>query len=168
MIPVFMIFFFIGREWSYYAACAVFILASVTDFLDGYIARKYNQVTDFGKFADPLADKLLVAAAFIGFVEASLSPGWMVIVIIARELIVTALRTVAAASGRVIAASYFGKVKTTVQMTAIIYLLIFGWRDFHIGAVSVNLVINAIALVITAASGIDYLYKNRELLKNVK
>ncbi|MBQ3378670.1 MAG: CDP-diacylglycerol--glycerol-3-phosphate 3-phosphatidyltransferase [Clostridia bacterium] len=168
LIPVFMLFFFVQKEWSYYTACVVFIVASVTDFLDGYIARKYDQVTDFGKFADPLADKLLVAAAFIGFVDASLTPAWMVTVIIARELIVTALRTVAAASGRVIAASYFGKVKTTVQMVVIIYLLIFGWRHLCIGPVSVNLVLNVIVLVITVASGVDYLYKNRALLKMVK
>ena len=168
LIPVFMIFFYIAKEWSYYTACVVFIVASITDFLDGYIARKYNQVTDFGKFADPLADKLLVIAAFIGFVDASLSPAWMVMVVVARELIVTALRTVAAAAGRIIAASYFGKIKTTVQMIAIIYLLLFVWRDFYIGAVSVNLVLNVVVLIITVASGVDYIYKNRELLKKVK
>lgn len=165
---MFMICFFCGALWSNYAACAVFIIASLTDFLDGYIARKYNQITDFGKFADPLADKLLVMAAFVGLVEISITPAWIVIIILARELTVTALRTIAASSGHVIAASYFGKVKTTVQIIGIIYLLLFGSMDIYIGVISINLILNLVILAITVASGIDYLYKNRTLLKTGK
>ena len=168
LIPVFMVCFFCGKEWSNYAACGVFIVASVTDFLDGYIARKYDQITDFGKFADPLADKLLVTAAFIGLVEISVTPAWIVTIILARELTVTALRTIAASSGRVIAASYFGKVKTTVQIIGIIYLLVFGDKYFYVGGFSINFILNMVILLITVASGADYLYKNRTLLKTAK
>jgi len=163
-----MVFLFLDKSWSMYASCAVFIVASVTDFLDGYIARKYNQVTDFGKFADPLADKLLTTAAFLGFIEMGLMPAWIAIIILARELTVTGLRTVAVSSGKVIAASYFGKAKTVVQIIGIIYLLLFGMKDFMAGALSVNLIICIIILIITVASGADYLYKNRALLKATK
>ena len=110
----------------------LFCVASFTDFLDGYVARKYNQVTDFGKFVDPLADKLLVASALILFVEQKAMAGWMVCVILARELIITSLRVVAANKGRVLAATWTGKVKTCVQIGGIIiiylYYIILGGR----------------------------------------
>ena len=114
-------------------ALILFCVASFTDFLDGYVARKYNQVTDFGKFVDPLADKLLVASALILFVEQKAMAGWMVCVILARELIITSLRVVAANKGRVLAATWTGKVKTCVQIGGIIIIYlyyIFGWALF--------------------------------------
>ena len=106
-------------------ALILFCVASFTDFLDGYVARKYNQVTDFGKFVDPLADKLLVASALILFVEQKAMAGWMVCVILARELIITSLRVVAANKGRVLAATWTGKVKTCVQIGGIIIIYLY-------------------------------------------
>lgn len=106
-------------------ALILFCVASFTDFLDGYVARKYNQVTDFGKFVDPLADKLLVASALILFVEQKAMAGWMVCVILARELIITSLRVVAANKGVVMAATWTGKVKTCVQIGGIIVIYLY-------------------------------------------
>ena len=106
-----------------YVAAAIFIIASLTDMLDGKIARKYNLVTNFGKFMDPLADKLLVCSALICLVELKELPAWMVIVIISREFIISGFRLVASDNGVVIAASYWGKFKTTFQMTAVILLI---------------------------------------------
>ena len=106
-------------------ALILFCVASFTDFLDGYVARKYNQVTDFGKFVDPLADKLLVTSALVLFVEQNAMAGWMVCVIIARELIITSLRVVAANKGRVLAATWTGKVKTCVQIGGIIVIYLY-------------------------------------------
>lgn len=131
MIPFFVVFALLdGWQWQA-AALALFCIASFTDFLDGYIARKYNQVTDFGKFVDPLADKLLVTAALVIFVGQGLLASWMVFLILAREFIITSLRNVAAAKGQVMAAAWSGKVKTCVQIAGIILIfciaIAFGW-----------------------------------------
>jgi len=129
MIPFFVVFALMdGVQWQA-LALALFCIASFTDFLDGYIARKYNQVTDFGKFVDPLADKLLVTAALVIFVGQGLLASWMVFIILAREFIITSLRNVAAAKGQVMAASWSGKVKTCVQIAGIIliFLLVIYW-----------------------------------------
>lgn len=120
MIPFFIYFALQADKTSLIIALVLFCLASVTDFLDGYIARKYNQVTDFGKFVDPLADKLLVTAALLIFIEKGIFPAWMVFIVLAREFIITSLRNVAAAKGKVLAASWTGKVKTCVQIAGII------------------------------------------------
>jgi len=141
-------------------AVAVFIIASLTDLLDGKIARKYNLITDFGKFMDPLADKLLVCAAMICLVEMGRLPAWMVIVIISREFIISGFRLVASDNGVVIAASYWGKFKTTFQMLMIIVLIL------NLGGVfdMIGLGLTWIALILTVVSLIDYLVKNKQVI----
>ena len=125
LVPVFLLFI-ATKDIPYgsFIATFIFILASLTDKLDGYIARSRNQITNFGKFMDPLADKLLVTAALISLVELQVVPGWAAVVIIAREFAVSGLRSIAAAQGRVIAASWWGKIKTVIQIIAIILLLL--------------------------------------------
>ena len=141
------------------AAAVIFIVASLTDLLDGKIARKYNLVTNFGKFMDPLADKLLVCSALICFIELGQVPAWMVIIIISREFIISGFRLVGSDNGVVIAASYWGKFKTTFQMIAIVLLI------FNIPALSVVTQICLwIALILTVVSLVDYLVKNHKVL----
>ena len=142
-----------------YVAATIFVIASLTDLLDGKIARKYNLVTNFGKFMDPLADKLLVCSALICLIELGQLPAWMVIIIISREFIISGFRLVASDNGIVIAASYWGKFKTTFQMIAVILLIV------RIPALA--LVTNFcvwIALALTVISLIDYLAKNHKVL----
>ncbi len=139
-------------------ALAIFIVASLTDFFDGKIARKHNLVTDFGKFMDPLADKLLVCSALICFVEKNEIASWIVIIIIAREFIISGFRLVASNKGVVIAASYWGKYKTAFQMFAIIFLIIDLWWIIPFYVITQILVY--VALVLTIVSLIDYLVKN--------
>ena len=167
LIPVFVILMLSQVSNFFLISCIIFIIASITDFLDGKIARKYNLVTDFGKFMDPLADKLLVLSAFICMIEYDLVAGWMVIIIVARELTVSILRAIAADNGKVIAASGGGKIKTTSQMIAIILLLI-GANYSNSQIVFVGTIAMYIATIFTLYSGIDYLYKNRELFMNSK
>ena len=160
MIPFFVFFlltdFVAGSKWI---ATVLFCAASITDFLDGHIARKYNLVTNFGKFMDPLADKLLVCSALICFVELDKLPAWMVIIIIAREFIISGFRLVASDNGIVIAASWWGKSKTISQMIMIILLIA------DIPALSVlNTVLIWVALILTVVSLIDYLVKNKNVL----
>ena len=167
LIPVFVILMLSQVSNFFLISCIIFIIASITDFLDGKIARKYNLVTDFGKFMDPLADKLLVLSALICMIEYDLVAGWMVIIIVARELTVSILRAIAADNGKVIAASGGGKIKTTSQMIAIILLLI-GANYSNSQIVFVGTIAMFIATIFTLYSGIDYLYKNRELFMNSK
>ncbi len=167
LIPIFVIIMLSQINNSFLISCIVFIVASITDFLDGRIARKYNLVTDFGKFMDPLADKLLVLSALICMIEFDLVAGWMVIIIVARELTVSILRAIAADNGKVIAASGGGKIKTTSQMIAIILLLI-GANFSHDTLILVGTIAMYIATLFTLYSGIDYLYKNKELFMNSK
>ena len=157
MIPVFVVLLYLDFPFNNLVALAVFILASITDTLDGYIARKYNLITDFGKFMDPIADKLLVTAAMLVFVDWHMMTAWVVIVVVAREFIVSALRLVAANNGRVIAAGWSGKVKTASTMVCICIMLL-GLPQW------VNAVCSAVILVTTAYSGIEYLVKNRDVL----
>ena len=124
MIPIFMIILLSNLKWNNYIAAVIFIIASLTDTLDGYIARSKNQITSFGKFIDPLADKLLVITALICLIEMGKVPGWIVIVILSREFVITGFRTIAASEGITIAASPLGKIKTITQLIAIISLLI--------------------------------------------
>lgn len=167
LIPFFVVFMLtpICPGYANYIAVAIFIVASLTDLLDGKIARKYNLVTDFGKFMDPLADKLLVCAAMICLIETGQLAAWIVIVIISREFIISGFRLVAADNGVVIAASYWGKFKTTFQMLMVIVLILnFDNRYFQI----LGTVLTYIALVLTVVSLIDYLWKNRAVLKEQK
>lgn len=164
MIPFFVFFLmtdFCGAA-SDYIALAIFAAASFTDFLDGKIARKYNLVTDFGKFMDPLADKLLVCSALICFIELGKLSSIIVLVIIAREFIISGFRLVAAGKGIVIAAGYWGKLKTVVQMAMIIVLLLNIKSDaFRI----VEQVLIWASLLLTVISLFDYLIKNKDVLK---
>ena len=146
-----------------YVAAALFIIASLTDMLDGKIARKYNLVTNFGKFMDPLADKLLVCSALICMIELRELPAWMVIIIISREFIISGYRLVASDNGVVIAASYWGKFKTTFQMIGAVLLI------FNIPALStLTTIIVWIALALTVISLVDYIVKNAGVLTEGK
>lgn len=146
-----------------YIALVIFIIASLTDWLDGYLARKNNLVTNFGKFMDPLADKLLVCAALIALIELGRIPSWVVIVIISREFIISGFRTVAADNGVVIAASYWGKFKTTFQMVMVCLMIA------NIPALRVlTTIIMWIALILTVVSLVDYLLKNKDVMKDTK
>ncbi len=149
------------------AALAIFIIASLTDLLDGRIARKRNLVTNFGKFMDPLADKLLVCAALIALVEMGRIPAWAVIIIISREFIISGFRLIAADNRVVIAASYWGKFKTTFQMLMVCLMIanlgtVFAWMQL------LTDVVMWISLVLTVVSLIDYLVKNKDVLKEQK
>ncbi|MCI8830516.1 MAG: CDP-diacylglycerol--glycerol-3-phosphate 3-phosphatidyltransferase [Lachnospiraceae bacterium] len=148
-----------ANETMRIVAAVIFIVASLTDLLDGKIARKYNLVTNFGKFMDPLADKLLVCSALICFIELHQIPAWMVIIIISREFIISGFRLVASDNGVVIAASYWGKFKTTFQMIAIVLMIL------HIPALELLTQICIwIALILTIVSLVDYLVKNHKVL----
>mgnify|MGYP000330998787 CR=1 FL=1 len=162
MIPFFVIFMLTGwgGEASKWISLAIFIVASLTDMLDGKIARKYNLVTNFGKFMDPLADKLLVCSAMICLVEMGRIPAWIVIVIISREFIISGFRLVASDNGIVIAANYWGKFKTVSQMAMIIVLI----ADFGGVFDMVGTVLIWIATALTVISLVDYVWANREVL----
>lgn len=164
LIPFFIVFLLVPiTSVDKWIALTIFIIASLTDLLDGKIARKYNLVTNFGKFMDPLADKLLVCSALICLIELQKIPSWMVIIIIAREFIISGFRLVAADNGVVIAASYWGKFKTTFQMIAVCLLI----ADIE----ALNLVTQIvlwIAVVLTVVSLIDYLLKNKDVMKENK
>ncbi len=167
LIPFFVFFLLAPYFEGYgnYIAVAIFIVASLTDLLDGKIARKYNLVTDFGKFMDPLADKLLVCAAMICLIENGKLAAWIVIVIISREFIISGFRLVASDNGIVIAASYWGKFKTTFQMLMIIVLIL----DIQMPFFEIlGTVLTYIALILTVVSLIDYLWKNKSVLKEQK
>lgn len=164
MIPFFIVFLLIPiTPYDKWIALAIFILASLTDLLDGKIARKYNLVTNFGKFMDPLADKLLVCSALICLIELDKIPAWMVIIIIAREFIISGFRLVASDNGVVIAASYWGKFKTTFQMAAVCLLIA------DIAAIGVvTQIILWIAVILTIVSLVDYLVKNKDVMRENK
>lgn len=163
LIPVFLLVLFLAPEpTNRYIAVVIFIVASATDFLDGYLARKLSLVSNFGKFMDPLADKLLVMAALVAMVALGDLPAWVVIVILAREFTITGFRTLAMEANIVMAASWWGKVKTTVQMVMIVIVLFdlsFGW----IAVVEQLLV--GLAVFFTILSGVDYIVKNKQVLK---
>ena len=150
-------------EYMDYAALAIFIIACLTDMLDGKIARKYNLVTNFGKFMDPLADKLLVSAALIALVELGRIPAWIVIIIISREFIISGFRLVAADNNVVIAASYWGKFKTTFQMV-MVCLMIVNIYELRL----LTDIVMWIALALTVISLVDYLVKNKDVLAEQK
>ena len=154
LIPVFLVLMYLRFPGHTYWAFGVFVLASLSDFADGYIARHYNQVSDFGKFMDPLADKLLVVAAMLLFVEQHRMPAWALLLVVAREFAVTGLRLIAVDNGRVIAAAWSGKVKTASTMVGII-----AWLLFPTNTV-VGLVVSIVIVVTTVYSGVEYFVKN--------
>ena len=169
MIPFFLVFLYMsvmeGHDfgWFKWVALGVFIAASLTDMLDGKIARKYNLVTNFGKFMDPLADKILVCSALIALSDIGRMPAWIVIVIIARDFIISGFRLVAAEKGVVIAAGWSGKIKTTVQMIMVCFLVAdLGGKVFYV----IDQVLIYLALVLTIVSLLDYLVHNKDVLKD--
>ncbi len=154
MIPVFLLALYLDFPFNNIIALVIFILASVTDFIDGYIARNFDQVTDFGKFMDPLADKLLVISAMLWFVKVGQMEAWVVLVVLAREFAVSGLRMVAAPKGIVIAAAWSGKIKTAATMVCICIMLV------PIPEI-LNTLCVAVILITTVVSGIEYFVKNR-------
>ncbi len=163
MIPIFLIFMLgEGIPYGNMIAAAIFVIAALSDLLDGYLARKHNLVTNFGKFMDPLADKLLVSSALICFVALRTVPAWIVIIIIAREFIISGFRLIASDNGVVIAASWWGKLKTNVQMVVSVMLIVnldYGWMNI-LEQIAIYL-----ALALTVISLIDYMIKNKAVLK---
>jgi CDP-diacylglycerol---glycerol-3-phosphate 3-phosphatidyltransferase len=179
LIPIFMIFLLVPFDFGvlifgevelpihHLIAVIIFIVASCTDWVDGYYARKYNLVTNLGKFLDPLADKLLVTAAFVSLVELGLAPAWMVIIILSREFAVTGLRLIAASDGAVLAAGQLGKIKTWIQIIAICALMLHNFPFNYIGIPFAEISLWA-ALIITVISGWDYFVKNKEVILKSK
>ena len=158
MIPVFLVILYWGFPGSSYVALAVYIIACLTDLADGYIARHYNQVSDFGKFMDPLADKMLVMAAMCYFVECGQMPGWCLAIVLLREFAVSGMRLVAVEQGRVIAAAWSGKVKTASTMVCLCLMLVFQSN-------LLNVVCIAVIVATTVYSGIEYFAKNLDVFK---
>ncbi len=167
LVPIFMAFLLVDNTACQITALLVFAIASLTDMLDGKIARKYNQITTFGKFADPLADKMLTTAAFLVFMQRGIVDSWAIMLILVREFAVSGVRLAAAGEGNVIAASFFGKFKTVAQMAAIIITIII--TNIPVLEQSVSYTVSAaliwISVVFTVLSGVDYLIKNAHLLK---
>ena len=158
MIPLFLVLAYADQPvWAF----AVFALASLSDMLDGYIARHYHQITNFGKFMDPLADKVLVLAAMCFFVERGFMPGWAVALVLLREFAVSGMRLIAVEQGRVIAAAWSGKIKTAVTMVGLAAMLLFSAYPW------VNTLVTALIVITTVWSGVEYFYKNRDVFKNV-
>ncbi|MGI5858419.1 MAG: CDP-diacylglycerol--glycerol-3-phosphate 3-phosphatidyltransferase [Tepidanaerobacteraceae bacterium] len=165
LVPLFLFLVLGNTKYGIYLSTAVFIIAACTDGIDGHIARTTNQVTKLGKFLDPLADKFLITAAIIALVQLNKIPGWIAFVIISRDLMVDVLRMLAASEGVVIHASYLGKFKTTVQIIAVVSLLLDNY-PFHLINFPFSYVTLYIALILTVASGLDYLNKSLVFIKN--
>lgn len=165
LVPFYVIVYlcpWIPSPWREYISLAIFSIASITDLLDGKIARKYNMVSDFGKFMDPLADKLLVGSALICFTAQSIVPAWAVVILIGREFIISGFRLVAAGKGIVIAADIWGKIKTVVQMIAIIMLLLpWPWAWFRI----LSMIAFYASVVLSIISVVNYIASNPDVLK---
>lgn len=179
LIPIFVIIMMFDFNWgsmqlfgaelqvNVFVGSLIFIFASATDWVDGYYARKYNLVTNLGKFLDPLADKLLVSAAFILLVEMELAPAWVIIIIISREFAVTGLRLILAGQGEVVAANQLGKIKTWTQIVAICALMLNNTIFVLIG-IPFDVIMLYVALFFTLWSGWDYFYLNRKVLLESK
>ena len=182
LIPVFVAIFFIDFSYNRFIACAIFIIACLTDWLDGYLARKWNQVTDLGKFLDPIADKMLVSCALLALIP-QVAPAAIyqtlitvfAMIIMCRELMVSCFRILAASKKIILAADWWGKVKTACQMVALIILLPYGniaHPDFPISTANANLIfyvgfgLLALATLLTIISGSNYIIKNKQVLKN--
>lgn len=168
MVPVFMAVLLIwpGEAWAMWVGLAIFIIASLTDYADGVIARKYNLVTDFGKFIDPLADKILVVAALLVFVQWGTMPSWAAMVVITREFAVSGLRMIAASNGTVMAAAMSGKIKTASSMVCICAMLTPIGGVSIVGGFTVNWLCTIVIVLTTVISGVEYFAKNIEILKD--
>lgn len=166
LIPFFVLCFYLPViPFNNIVACVIFCVASITDFLDGYLARRDGLVTNFGKFMDPLADKLLVGAALICLIESGQLPAWAVVIIISREFIISGFRLIASDNGVVIAASYWGKFKTVTQMAMVILMLLnFPGAIFPV----ITRIVMWAAIILTVVSLVDYVVKNKDVLKDTK
>ncbi|HHZ03462.1 MAG TPA: CDP-diacylglycerol--glycerol-3-phosphate 3-phosphatidyltransferase [Tissierellia bacterium] len=164
-IPVFLVFLYISRGIFKFLPFIIFVGAAVTDAIDGYIARRDNLVTDFGKFMDPLADKLLTISAFIAFVEIGYISSWVVVLIISREFLISGFRTLAASKGVTIAANSWGKIKTIFQMILIIVILLNHTDYFGFTEALITPLI-AITVLLTVTSGATYIYENLNVINN--
>jgi len=165
LIPIFMFFMLVRGPYNDFIAAGIFSLAALTDKFDGYVARKFNQITNFGKFMDPLVDKIMVSSALIALVQMERIQSWIVVVILAREFLITGIRTVAADKGIVIAASNYGKYKTTFQMIAVIALMLNNY-PFSLINFPFDTIMVYIALILTIYSGVDYIIKSKNLFKD--
>lgn len=178
---VFMFFLFANGVIAKTLALLIFLLASLTDLLDGYLAKKHNQITDFGKLMDPIADKILVLAAFLAFVEMELIPAWMVVIIILREMVITGLRVLALTKGKVIPSDEAGRHKTVSQVISIFAILLFlifreaGMKVFEFWNERTEIlykdtifVLMLVTVALTLISGVSYLVKNKEIYLNAK
>jgi len=161
MIPAFLLVLYLNVPGANYWALGIFVVASLTDWLDGYIARKYGQTTDFGKFMDPLADKCLVTAAMLWFVEIGQMPAWALLIVIVREFAISGVRMQAANKGRVIAAAWSGKVKTASTMICIVLM-------FLPIAQEINMICVAVIVLTTIYSGVEYIMKNLDVVSEMK
>ncbi|AYV71100.1 CDP-diacylglycerol--glycerol-3-phosphate 3-phosphatidyltransferase [Bacillus sp. PK3-056] len=179
LIPVFLVIMLVDFQWgeltflgvtlpmTHFIGALIFILASTTDWIDGHFARKYNLVTDLGKFLDPLADKLLVSSALIVLVGLDMAPAWITIVIISREFAVTGLRLILAGGGEVVAANMLGKIKTWAQIVAISALLLHN-MIFELISLPFDILALWVALIFTIWSGWDYFAKNKQAFVSSK
>ena len=165
LIPIFLFVLLSNITNNLMIALVLFLVASFTDFLDGYLARKLDLVTKLGKFMDPLADKLLVISAMLAFVEIGLLPSWVAFIIVSRELIISVFRAIAASEGVVIAASWWGKLKTNSQIIMIIILLLNNYIPESV-VIYLNFLSIAAATIFTVFSGLDYILKNKQVLTN--
>ncbi len=168
LVPLFMMFLLLDSTWAQETALIIFVIASLTDMLDGKIARKYNQITNFGKFMDPLADKMLTTAAFLIFMEKGIIGSWALMIILAREFMVSGVRLLAAGEGNVIAASFWGKFKTVSQMVAIIATILLMLSTKFVPeqtAMAVSAILIWISIIFTVISGVEYVVKNKSSLK---
>ena len=173
LIPIFMTCMYLAERWNFmlYVSMGIFAIASITDIIDGEIARQYKQVTDLGKFLDPLADKVLVISAMVMFCQQGIFPAWALMLVLTREFAVTGLRLIAVQRGRVIAAGWSGKIKTIVTMAGLCLMLLLNGSYFTelLGegfANSVNWTVVALISVTTLYSGVEYFIRNRDVLKN--
>lgn len=165
LVPVFMVFLLYDIPFAQYISAVIFVIAAATDGVDGYVARKYDQETTFGKFVDPLADKLLVTAALVGLVGMGKLNPWFALIIISREFIITSLRIVAISNGKVIPAGMSGKVKTVLQIVAIVAMLIDRIYEIALGNILLSNILMIAAVVATVYSGAEYILQNKKLIE---
>lgn len=167
LVPIFMAFLLVDNMVCRIVALLIFVIAAATDGIDGYIARHYNQITTFGKFVDPLADKLLISAAFVVLLFYDRMSPWALMIVLAREFIVTGVRLVAVAEGTVIAASMWGKIKTVSQIIAVIAAIVLMGDSFsQVSGKLITDILIWVSTIITVLSGVEYVVKNRSLLQD--
>ena len=164
LVPAFLIILYLDMEHAKEIAAAIFLLCAFTDLVDGYIARKTGTTTDFGKFIDPLADKILVISAMVYLVSVGVIPDWMAIIVVCRDFAISGIRMIGASKGEIIAASKLGKLKTGSQLFAVFFCIFQPWSDVIILDQPYYWWLMLVAVILTLISGIDYIWKNRTLI----